>query len=170
MQIHIRIKWFLKAHSFVLGNSFGIMRWSLNVEFWIIRNINFDFFNWEKKNIGKVCFDQSESFFLSCSLISIRQNYNFDMLAMIWHEIVSWFLKIYKDWKRLAAQEPLIFSTFTFICAKQFYVSNMQKQSKAGKKSEINRQTFAISSRRYRRFRCILSCQIALGIIIRILI
>ena len=26
------------------------------------------------------------------SLISIRQNYNFDMLATIWHEIVCWFL------------------------------------------------------------------------------
>ena len=32
------------------------------------------------------------------SLISIRQNYNFDMLAMIWHEIVCWFLKIYQAW------------------------------------------------------------------------
>jgi hypothetical protein len=32
----------------------------------------------------------------------------------------------------------------TFRCAKQFYVPNMQEQSKAGKKSEINRQTFVI--------------------------
>ena len=64
------------------------------------------------------------------SLISFRQNYNFDMLAMIWYEIVSWFLKIYKDLKRLAAQEPLIVYIFTSICAKQFYVSNMQKQVK----------------------------------------
>ena len=32
--------------------------------------------------------------FLIYSLISIRQNYNFVMLANIWHEIVSWFLKI----------------------------------------------------------------------------
>ena len=34
------------------------------------------------------------------SLISIRQNYNFDMLATIWHEIVCWFLtipRIYDD-------------------------------------------------------------------------
>ena len=29
------------------------------------------------------------------SLISIRQNCNFHMSAMIWHEIVCWFLKIY---------------------------------------------------------------------------
>ena len=28
-------------------------------------------------------------------LISIRQNWSFDMLAMIWHEIVCWLLKIY---------------------------------------------------------------------------
>ena len=29
------------------------------------------------------------------SLISIRQNFNFNMSAMIWHDIVFWFLKIY---------------------------------------------------------------------------
>jgi len=32
----------------------------------------------------------------------------------------------------------------TFRCAKQFYVPNMQDQSKPGKKSEIKRQTFII--------------------------
>ena len=37
--------------------------------------------------------------FYTYSLISIRQNYNFDMLAMIWDEIVCWFLKIYQDLK-----------------------------------------------------------------------
>ena len=30
------------------------------------------------------------------------------MLAMIWHEIVCWFLKIYQDLKRFAAQEHRI--------------------------------------------------------------
>ena len=105
------------------------------------------------------------------SLISIRQYYNFNMLAMIWHEIICWFLKIYQDLKRFVATGAQnCFCFWFFLCAKQFYVPNMQELSKAGKKSEINRQTFAISSRRYRRFRCILSCQIALGIIIRILI
>ena len=39
------------------------------------------------------------------SLIFIRQNYNFYVLAMIWHEIVCWFLKIYQDLKRFAAQK-----------------------------------------------------------------
>ena len=42
------------------------------------------------------------------SLISIRQNYNFDMLAIIWHEIVCRFLKIYQDLKRFVAQEHRI--------------------------------------------------------------
>ena len=47
------------------------------------------------------CKDSSHDF--PYSLISIRQNYNFDMLAMIWHEIVCWFLKIYQDLKTFAA-------------------------------------------------------------------
>ena len=37
------------------------------------------------------------------SLISIRQNYYFDMFSIIWHEIVCWFLKIYQDLRRFAA-------------------------------------------------------------------
>ena len=63
------------------------------------------------------------------------------MLAMIWHEIVCWFLKIYQDLKRFAAQEHRIVFVLTFICEKQLYVPNMQEQSKGGKKSEIIRQT-----------------------------
>ena len=35
------------------------------------------------------------------SLISIRQNYNFDMLATIWHEIVSWFPTISQDLRNM---------------------------------------------------------------------
>ena len=31
------------------------------------------------------------------SLISIRENYDFDMFATIWHEIVRWFLMISQD-------------------------------------------------------------------------
>ena len=65
------------------------------------------------------------------SLMSIRQNYNLDMLAMIWHEIVCWFLKIYQNLKRFAAQEHRIVFVLNFRCAEQFYVSNMQEQSKA---------------------------------------
>ena len=63
------------------------------------------------------------------------------MLAMIWHEIVCWFLKIYQDLKRFAAQEHRIVFVLTFRCAKQFYVPNMQEQSKTGKKSEINKHS-----------------------------
>ena len=46
--------------------------------------------------------------FVLYSLIAIRHNYNSDMLATIWHEIVCWFLKIYQDLKRFAAQEHRI--------------------------------------------------------------
>ena len=46
--------------------------------------------------------------------------------------------------KRTAGQEHRIVFVLTFRSAKQFHVPNMQEQSKAGKKSEINRQTFGI--------------------------
>ena len=96
------------------------------------------------------------------TLISIRQNYNFDMLAMTWHEIVCWFLKIYQDLKRFVATGAQnCFCFWFFLCAKQFYVPNMQELSKAGKKSEINRQTFIIwwlNSRSYRSVWYLFSC------------
>ena len=84
------------------------------------------------------------------------------MLAMIWHEIVCWFLKIYQDLKRFATQEHRIVFVLIFRCAEQFYVPNMQEQSKTGKKSEINRQTFVIwwlNSRRYRSVWYSFSCK-----------
>ena len=80
---------------------------------------------------------------------------------MIWHEIVCWFLKIYQDLKRFATQEHRIVFVLIFRCAEQFYVPNMQEQSKMGKKSEINRQTFIIwwlNSRRYRSVWYLFSC------------
>ena len=80
------------------------------------------------------------------SLIFIRQNYNFDMLAMIWHEIVCWFLKIYQDlWHRIVF-------VLIFRCAEQFYVPNMQEQSKVGKFSEINKQFHVKSWLTYRNY------------------
>ena len=94
-------------------------------------------------------------------LISIRQNYNFNMLAMIWHGIFCWFLKIYQDLKRFAAQEHRFVFVFIFRCADQFYVPNVQGQSKTGKKSEINRQTFIfwwLNSRKYRSVWYLFSC------------
>ena len=78
------------------------------------------------------------------SLISIRQNYNFYKLAMIWHDIVCWFLKIYRDLKRFVTQEHRIIFVLILRSAEQFYVPNMQEQSKMGKNSEISRQTFVI--------------------------
>ena len=66
------------------------------------------------------------------SLISIRQNNNFDMLVMIWHEIICWFLKTYQDLKRFVAQEHRIVFVLTFRCAKQFYVPNHARTVKSG--------------------------------------
>ena len=83
------------------------------------------------------------------------------MLAMIWHEIGCWFLKIYQDFKRFATQEQKIVFDLTFRCAKQFFVPNTQKQSKRGKNPEINRQSFVIwwhDSRKYRSVWYSLSC------------
>ena len=48
---------------------------------------------------------------------------------------------MYQDLKRFAAQEHRIVFVLTFRCSKQFYVPNMQEQSKGGKKSKIIRQT-----------------------------
>ena len=55
------------------------------------------------------------------------------------------FKKFTKIWKDLQTQEHWIVFVLIFRCAEQFYVPNMQEQSKAGKKSEINRQTFVAS-------------------------
>ena len=82
------------------------------------------------------------------------------MLVMLWHEIVCWFQKIYQDLKRFEAEHRIVI-ILTFRCAKQFYDPNMQEQSKAGKKSEINKQTFVIwwlNSRRYRSVWYLFSC------------
>ena len=59
------------------------------------------------------------------SLITIRQGYNFDMSATIWHEIVSWFSRICTTWS-------LICFCFDFhICsAEQFYDRNKQERGK----------------------------------------
>ena len=48
------------------------------------------------------------------SLISIRQNYNFDMLANIWHEIVSWFLMISQDLRNMITK--LFLFWFSYQC------------------------------------------------------
>ena len=39
------------------------------------------------------------------SLISIRQNYYFDVLGTVWHEIVSWFLTISQDFCNMISAE-----------------------------------------------------------------
>ena len=61
------------------------------------------------------------------SLISIRQNYNFDMLASIWHEIVSWFLTISKDLRNMI--------TKLFISVQNnFMITTNKNSEKRGKK------------------------------------
>ena len=55
----------------------------------------------EQGKTFRVCFRQNVK-------INVQLNYNFDMLAMIWHEIVCWFLKVYQDLKIFATQEHRI--------------------------------------------------------------
>jgi hypothetical protein len=50
--------------------------------------------------------------FLIYSLISIRQNYNSDMLANIWHEIVGWFLTISQDLRNMITKFFLFWSSY----------------------------------------------------------
>ena len=69
---------------------------------------------------------------LHYSLISIRQNYNFDMLAM---KLFVDFWKFTKIWKGLQNRNKELLFVLTFRCAEQFYVPNTQKQSKMGNKS-----------------------------------
>ena len=61
---------------------------------------------------------------------------------------MKWFVDFWKFthfWLFLHGWEHKIVFVLIFRCAEQFYVPNMQEQSKAGKKSEINRQTFVAS-------------------------
>ena len=54
------------------------------------------------------------------SLISIRQNYYFDMFSMIWHEIVCWLLKIYQDLRWFAEKCSQNCFCFDICCVEQF--------------------------------------------------
>ena len=79
----------------------------------------------------------------SYSLIPIRQNYNFDILATIWHEIFSWFLSISQDFPgfpRICATWSLNCFCFDFhISTEQFYDHSKQELVKTG--GNINQQT-----------------------------
>ena len=71
------------------------------------------------------------------SLISIRQNYNFDMLATIWHEIVSWFLTISQDLRNMITK--LFLFWFSYQCRTILW-SQQTRTGKNGGKT-INQQT-----------------------------
>ena len=70
------------------------------------------------------------------SLISIRQNYNFDMLATIWHEIVSWFLTISQDLHNMITK--LVLFWFSYQCRTILW-SQQTRTGKNGGKT-INQQ------------------------------
>ena len=94
-----------------------------------------------------------------CSLIPIRQDYNFDMLAIIWHEIFVDFWKCTKIWKGLQHRNKELFLFWHLDVQSNFTFT--QKQSKTGKNPEISRQSFVIwwhNSRKYRSVWCLLSC------------
>ena len=69
----------------------------------------------------------------SYSLICIRQNYNFDMLAAIWLEIVSWFLTISQDLRNMITK--LFSFWFSYHCRILW-----SQQTRTGKKPEINKK------------------------------
>ena len=84
------------------------------------------------------------------------------MLAMIWHEIVCWFLKIYPLLTVLAWLGTYnCFAHLKVMTKKQFCVSVPQTFSNLGKFSEINKQFHVKSWLTYRSFSSvwwILSC------------
>ena len=89
------------------------------------------------------------------SLISIRQNYNFDMLATIWHEIVSWFLTISQDLRNMITK--LFLFWFSYQCRTILW----SQQTRTGKKPEINKQCHVKLWLKYRNDRSVswrLSC------------
>ena len=92
--------------------------------------------------------DRNRNFF-RYSLISIRQNYNFDMLAMIWHKIVCWFLKIYQDLKH---RNKELFLFWFLDVQNNFMFPTIREQSKVGKFSEINKQFHVKSWLTYRSY------------------
>ena len=59
-------------------------------------------------------------------LISIRQNYYFDMFSMIWHEIVCWLLKIYQDLQWFA--EKCSKNCFCFDICKSNHMQELVKK------------------------------------------
>ena len=66
------------------------------------------------------------------------------MLAMIWHEIVWWFLKIYQDLKRFTPQEQRIFLFWRLDVQNNFMFptrKNSQKRVKI-QKSTDNHSSF----------------------------
>ena len=68
------------------------------------------------------------------SLISIRQNYNFDMSATIWHELVSWYLTNSQNLLKMIAK------LFLFWFSYQNRTILWSQQTRTGKKPEINKQ------------------------------
>ena len=71
------------------------------------------------------------------------------------------FWKFTKIWKGLHYRNKELFLFLTFRCAEQFYVPNMQKQSKPGKNPVFNRWSFVIwwhNSWKYRFVWYLLSC------------
>ena len=73
------------------------------------------------------------------SFTSIRQNYNFDKLATIWREIVSWFL-MFSQYLRNMISKMFVFFEF-HISAEQFYARNKQEWGKTR-----NQQTISMSN------------------------
>ena len=61
----------------------------------------------------------------SYSSIAIKQNYNFDMLATIWHEIAYWILRISQDLKMICTTWSL--NCFCFDVSRYYKTGNFSK-------------------------------------------
>ena len=70
---------------------------------------------------------------ISCysSIISIRQNYNFDMSAMIWHELLVDFWKFTKIWKGLQHRNTELF-LFWFLDVQNNFMFPHSRTIKSG--------------------------------------
>ena len=69
----------------------------------------------------------------SYSLISIRQNYNFDILATIWNEFISWFMMISQD-----LRDMIIVFVLFFISVQNNFMIATNKDGEKTQKSTNN--------------------------------
>ena len=89
----------------ILNFYYSINQWNHDINFWLV---------------SFLLIEQNFHCNGNYSLISIRQNYYFDMFSMIWHKIVCWLLKIYQDLRWFAEKCSQNCFCFDICCVEQF--------------------------------------------------